>query len=191
MSDVKEVENIMENIGWLKSQMAIAISNWQGGKPNCSIGYSGILGDICRNPNTFSSKVFDPLTKWLADYVLNREGKIAFTGAGGLDFFLKQGLRHISNFIVVADFFSKNPYYFVPNPPISVSNLQANKEAGEKQKIYQDFINTLSSKLIGCNDQLGFIFLKLSKTIKSLPSDLAKMQSYLESQCLSYRIRSI
>ena len=69
--------------------------------------------------------------------------------------------------------------------------MEANKEAADKQKIYQDFINTLSSKLIGCNEQLGFIFLKLSKTVKSLPSDLGKMQSYLESQCLSYRMRAI
>ena len=188
MADVKDVEIIMENINWLKRQMPIAISNWQGGKPNCSIGYPGVLGEVCQTPNIIYSKIFDPLIKWLADYILNREGEIAFTGPGGLDFFLKQGLRYISNFVIVADFFSRNPYYFVP---FDSTSIEAKKAATDKQKQYQEFINTLSSKLIGCNDQLAFIFLKLSKTIKSLPDDLRKMQSYLEQQCLSYRIRKI
>ena len=35
--------------------------------------------------------IFAPLQKWLADYTLSREGKIAFSGPGGLDFFLKSG----------------------------------------------------------------------------------------------------
>jgi len=172
MADVQEVESIMENIGWLKKQMPIAISNWQGGKPNWSIGYPGVLGEVCRTPGIINSKIFDPLTKWLADYVLNREGKIAFTGPGGLDFFLKQGLRYISNFVIIADFFSRNPYYFVP---FDSSSIKAKKAATDKQKQYQEFIDTLSSRLIGCNEQLAFIFLKLSGTIKSLPDDLKKM----------------
>ena len=188
MSDVKEAESVMENLGWLKKQMPKAINNWQGGKPNCSIGYPGILGEICQKPGTVYSKIFDPLTKWLADYVLLREAKIAFAGSGGLDLFLKKGLRIISNFVIIADFFSKNPYYFVP---FDSSSIEANKKAVDTQRQYQEFIDALSSKLIGCNEELSFLFLKLSETIKSLPEDLKKMQSYLKSQCLSYRIRKI
>lgn len=186
--DVKEVEIIMENLSWLQKQMPIAIANWQASKPNC-LYHPGLIGEICQNPGKLNPTIFDPLKKWLADYILNREGKIAFTGSNGLDFFLKVGLRNIFNYVIIADFFSKNPYYFAPTPP--VSNITAAKKVGDTQKQYQEFINTLSSKLIGCNEQLGFIFLQLSKTIAELPQDLMKMRSYLEDQCLSYRIRSI
>ena len=136
--------------------------------------------------------IFDPLQKWLADYTLSREGKIAFSGPGGLDFFLKSGLRNIFQFTEIADFFSKNPQYLAPVPsPITQANLGQAQKAAQMQKQYSEFINTFSSRLIGCNKQLSFLFLDLSKTIKNLPTDLVNMQNRLEQKCNSYRIAQL
>lgn len=188
--DVNEVESIIGDLSWLQKNIPIAISNWQATKPNCNY-YSGMIKEICLTPGKLDKGIFDPLIKWLADYTLNRQGRIAFAGANGLDNFLKIGLRLITNFVIVADFFSKNPSYFIPTPPISSANLTAVKKATDSQAQYKEFLNLLSSKLIGCNEKLNFIFLKLSKSINKLPEDLLKMQQYLESQCLSYRIQGL
>ena len=186
--EISEVEELMENLTFVRDQMSIAVKNWKGTKPICSYEI-GVIKEICEYPGKLNPLIFDPLLKWLADYILNREGKIAFTGRGGLDSFLRVGLRNIYNFIFLADFFSRNPNYFVPIAPSAT--LQAKKEAINKQAAYQGILDALSSKLIGCNEKLGFIFLKLSKTISVLPDDLKKMQSYLENQCLTYRKRNI
>lgn len=188
--DVNEVESIMSDLAWLQKNMPVAINNWQTTKPNCDY-HTGMIKEICQSPGKLNREIFDPLIKWLADYVLNRQGKIAFAGPNGLDNFLRLGLRLITNFVVISDFFAKNPSYFVPTPPISSGNLANVKKATEQQAQYKEFLNLLSSKLIGCNEKLNFIFLKLSRTINNLTDDLKRMQEYLNSQCLSYRISGL
>jgi len=83
---------------------------------------------------------------------------------------------------MISDFFSKNTDYFVPN---------FEKQSREKQKEYKEFLNILTSKLIGCNEKLSFIFLKLSKTIKNLSDELKSMQNYLENYCLTLRAEAL
>lgn len=187
--DIKEVEQILDNLRWLQSKMPIAVANWQSTKPNC-VFTSGALRQICEAPGKLNSFVFDPLIKWLADYILSREGVIKFQ-PGQLNDFLRKGLRTITNYVVVADFFSKNPDFFAPNPKISSGTLQQFSQNVKVQGQYRDFLNTLSSKLIGCNDKLRFVFLSLSKTVPNLSPDLKKMQDYLDAQCLSLRVRTL
>jgi len=185
--DIQEVELIIENLKWLNRQMIPAISNWQATKPRCSLlGSSKIVKNICEKPGTLNRDIFDPLLKWLYDYILNREGSLAFTGKG-LDTFLKKGLRHIHAFIVIAEFFERNPQYFIPDPPIS--NLTEYVKAQKSQAEYKKFLNVLMSKLIGCNRKLSFLFLDLSRTIRQLPKDLKDIQEYLDQQCLFTRTR--
>jgi hypothetical protein len=187
LADVKEVERLMENISWLKTQMPKAVSNWKDYVKSCAF-YRGILKEICENPSALLPSIFDPLIKWLADYILLREGRLAFTGKA-LDDFLKVGLRRIYNFIYVMDIFIKNPKYFFPDP--SSQDLSAFRQAQVKQNQYKQFLILLNQKLIGCNDQLNFLFLKLSKTIKVLPQDLINIQKYLEQECTNLRIRNL
>jgi hypothetical protein len=183
--DVKEVEQLRENIRWLQKVMPTALNNWYNSRKvsgiNCE-AYPGVVKEICYKPGLLNSNIFDPVLKWLSDYQLNREGRMAFPGPKGLDTFLKVGLRTIYKFVIVADFFSRNPDFFIPD---------FTGAGVKKQKEFQDFIDLLNSKLIGCNEKLSFIFLKLSKTIPNLPEDLKAMQKYLDDHCLSLKIREL
>ena len=190
LKDLQEIGTLQENLGWLRTQFKRGTQTWQSSKPDCRF-YSGIVKEICDYPGKLDGLVFDPLQKWLADYILSREGRIAFSGPGGLDYFLKSGLRTIFYFTEIADFFSKNPQYLSTTPPITKADLSKAKEAVDKQKQYTQIINTISSKLIGCNQELSFLFLQLSKTIKNLPQDLLEMQKKLENKCNSYRIAKL
>lgn len=190
MEDVKEVEEILSNLRWLQKEMPKALQNWKTVKPQCSF-HTGIIREICNSPGRINSLVFDPLIRWLSDYILNRESRIAFAGPGGLDAYLKKGLRIIAQYIILIDFFSKNTDFFAPTPKVTSSNLSAASEAVKKQVQYREIINTLSSKVIGCNNQLSFIFLDLSKTISDLPEDLRRVQNYLENYCLTLRTRRL
>jgi hypothetical protein len=191
MTDIGEIVILQENLGWLKTQFKRASLNWQQSRPDCRY-YGGVVKEICQKPGKLEPMIFDPLQKWLADYILSREGKIAFSGTNGLDFFIKSGLRTIYYFTEIADFFSKNPQYLAPIPsPITQANLAQAQQSTKMQKTYSDFINTFSSKLIGCNKQLSFLFLDLSKTVKYLPEDLINMQNNLEQKCTSYRISQL
>lgn len=176
MNDVQEIENIRSELKNLRNDINKGIVNWQKTNPRCDYEY-GLVAEICKSPGKINTLVFDPMEKWLADYILTREGKLAFTGPGSLDGFLKIGLRTIHNFVTIADFFSRNPQYLVSGT--------------DKQKLYVKLLDTISSNLIGCNEKLAFIFLKLSKTIKVLPEDLLKIQSDLETKCNTYRIRGL
>jgi hypothetical protein len=191
-SDLREVEEIRNNIKWLQEKMPNAIKNWLSTKPNCNY-QTGLIKEICSNPYVLNRDVFDPLIKWLYDYQLNREGKLAFTGSNGVDYFLKLGLNYIYKFVVVVDFFTRNPDFFAPNPPgpVTSANLKENSEARKIQNDYQQILNILSSKLIGCDEKLSFLFLKLSRTVKNLPDNLKKIQTYLDQKCLSLKATSL
>jgi hypothetical protein len=183
--DIQEVEILRENIRWLQNVMPKALNNWNLSRKKSNINceaYPKVVKEICYKPGLLNPNIFDPLLKWLYDYELNREGKIAFPGPKGLDTFLKLGIRNIYNFVFISDFFSRNPDFFIPD--FTGAGIK-------KQQEYQDFINTLNSKLIGCNEKLAFIFLKLSKTVKNLPEDLKAMQKYLDDHCISLRIREL
>jgi hypothetical protein len=172
--DIKEVDLLRDNVLWLRDRMPTAMGNWQASKPNCEYN-TGLIKDICYRPGTLISEVFDPMIKWLSDYILEREGRIKTD----TDTFLKAGLYRMFRFVTVADYFAKNSQYFVGN------------NFGKAQKDYRDFINILLEKLIGCNKQMTFMFLQLTKTVKNLPDDLRQMQIYLENQCTSLKIRNL
>lgn len=183
--DIKQVEELRDNIRWLQKVMPSALNNWANSRKvsgiNCE-AYPSLVKEICYKPGVLNSSIFDPVLKWLSDYQLSREGQIAFPGPKGLDTFLKLGLRNIYKFVFVADFFSRNPDFFIPD--FSGAGIK-------KQNEYEDFINILNSKLIGCNEKLAFIFLKLSKTVKDLPEDLKAMQKFLDDHCLSLKLREL
>ena len=186
--DVKEVESLRDNISWLKDRMPNYLSNWQATRPVCEYN-TGLIKEICDKPGTLISGVFNPLIKWLFDYELNRDGKIAFAGASEVDKFLTSGLYRIYRFVVVSDFFSNNPQYFSPSP--SPEDFAAYTKSKKAQKEFSEFLDILNSKLIGCNENLSFLFLKLSKTIKKLPLELQRVQQYLENYCNSLRIKEL
>ena len=71
--DVKEVEDLMDDLKYLQKQMVPAIANWRSTRPNCDLAVShmskGILRDVCLNPVKLN-QIFDGLIKWLSDYIL-------------------------------------------------------------------------------------------------------------------------
>ena len=186
--DISEVESLRENILWLKNRMSNYLANWQASRPVCEYN-TGLIKEICNKPGILVPEVFDPLIKWLFDYELNREGRLAFAGPGGVDNFLKQGLYRIYRFVVVSDFFSNNPQYFSPSP--SPEEFEAYTKSKKAQREFSEFLDILNSKLIGCNQQLTFLFLKLSGTIKNLPDDLKRVQQYLANYCSSLKIKQL
>ena len=186
--DISEINALNDNISWLRNRMPNYLANWQASRPNCNFT-SGLIKEICTKPGILAPQVFDPLLVWLNDYKANREGKLAFPGPAGVDNFLKIGLRRIYNFVVVADFFSENSQFFAPSP--SLTQTAAYQESRKTQKQFSEFIDILNSKLVGCNEKLTFLFLRLSKTISVLPDDLRSMQNYLENYCRSFRVKQL
>ena len=186
--EISEVDNLRDNISWLRSKMPKVVNNWQSTRPNCNYNF-GIVKEVCLKPGLMVSKIFDPLIKWLFDYELNREGKLAFPGTAAAQNFYRLGLRLVYNFILISDFLSQNPQYYTPSAP--VSNLPAYKETRKSQKEFSDFVDLLSSKMIGCNEQMSFLFLKLSKSVPNLTDDLKRMQEYLSNYCTSLRIKEL
>lgn len=186
--DVKEVESLRDNILWLKNRMPNYLTNWQSSRPVCEYN-TGLIKEICNKPGILIPQVFDPLIKWLFDYELNRDGRLAFAGPSGVDKFLTSGLYRIYRFVVVADFFSNNPQYFSPSP--SPEDFTAYTKSKKAQKEFSEFLDVLNSKLIGCNEKLSFLFIKLSRTIKKLPEELQRVQQYLENYCNSLRIKQL
>ncbi len=185
--DIRDVETLRDNVLWLGQRMPAFMQRWQASKPNCEYN-AGLIKDICYKPGILGSEVFDPVVKWLSDYILNREGTMKIDN---VDDFLKAGLYRIFRFVTVADFFTKNPQYFVPYQALDKNDLAGYRTYLKSQKDYQEFINLLMGKLIGCNDKLHFIFKKLLKTVKTLPEDLQRMQTYLENQCFSLKVRAL
>ena len=175
--DIKEVELLRDNVLWLRDRMPTAMGNWQASKPNCEYN-TGLIKDICYRPGVLMPEVFDPIIKWLSDYILVREKRIQ---APDTDAFLRAGLYRMFRFVTVADYFAKNAQYFVP-PGLA---------SAKAQQDYRNFINILLEKLIGCNKQMTFMFLDLTKTVKNLPEDLKQMQTYLENQCFSLKVRNL
>lgn len=190
MADIKEVKEIKEYLVWIKAEMSKAINRWIENVGNCKYAMShmssGILRNLCENPRQLNPKILDPLIKWLDNYMLNREGKLQIPN---IDTFLLRGLRLIYQFTVVADHFIKNPRYFYPDPPIR--DLKAYSAAQREQNKYKELIIILTEKLIGCNKNLSFLFLDLSKTIKKLPEDMKRIQDYLDQECLFLRTRKL
>jgi len=183
--DIKEVEDIRDNILWLEKRIPEFVNNWKLSKPNCEY-QSGLIKEICYNPQTLIPKVFEPLIKWLFDYELNRDGKLQFPD---VDNFLKAGLYRIYRFVMVSEFISQNPQFYSPSP--SPNQFEAYSKSKKSQREFSEFIDILTSKLIGCNKQLNFLFINLSKTIKNLPEDLRNVQNYLENQCVSLKIKDL
>ena len=129
--DISEVESLRENILWLKNRMPNYLANWQASRPVCEYN-TGLIKEICNKPGILVPEVFDPLIKWLFDYELNRDGRLAFAGQAGVDNFLKAGLYRIYRFIVVSDFFSNNPQYF--SPSASPEDFEAYTKSKKSQK---------------------------------------------------------
>jgi hypothetical protein len=191
-----EIGDLRNNILWLEKQMPRALKNWLNTKPSCDF-LGGILKNICETPGVINKTVFDPVVKWLADYELLKERRLDLKSKNlTLDDFLKIGLRVISKFIIVAEFFANHTDFLAPYPDSRTKGTdpQYNEKlfaANKAQKEYGEFINLLSSKLIGCNEKMGFMFLKLSKTISNLPPELQQMQNYLENQCINLRVKNL
>ena len=183
--DIREVSQLRDDVLWLRDRMPAAMARWSGSRPNCEYN-AGLIKDICYRPGILIPEVFDPVIKWLSDYILNREGTMKIVN---VDDFLRAGIYRIFRFITVADFFAKNPQYFTPYVPPQDFNAYA--AASKAQADYREFINLLSEKLIGCNDKLHFIFLKLSKTIPNLTPDLQQMQTYLANHCTFLKVRAL
>jgi hypothetical protein len=185
--DIKDVENLRDNVLWLEKRMPGVMTRWQESKPNCEF-HTGVIKEICYRLGTIVTDVFDPVSKWLSDYILNREGVLPIADVDG---FLRQGIYRIFKFVVVADFFSQNPQYFVPFQVFDKSNISAYTASLKTQKDYQEFIDLLVSKLIGCGEKLNFVFLKLAKTVKTLSPELSNMQNYLQNECAFLRVRAL
>lgn len=186
--DISEIESLKENISWLSNRMPNYLANWQSIRPNCNFNY-GLIREICNKPGILVPQVFNPLLIWLDDYKANREGRLAFAGQGGVDNFLRFGLRRIYNFVIVADFFSQNSNFFAPSP--LPEQKEAYFQSKKTQRQFSEFIDILNSKLIGCNEKLSFLFIKLSSTIKTLPEDLLGMKTYLQNYCTSLKIKQL
>lgn len=190
--DVTEVKTLLDNLQFLEKQLSNAISNWKKNIKSCDLVIQhpkeNILKQVCENPKILNTGVFGSLYSFLNTYINIREGKIALTG--GLDPFLLKGLRAMQNYIVIADFFARNPYYLYPSVSIS-QGIEAAKKSGTEQERYKDFIFTLNEKLIGCKEDLNFMFLKLIGTVKNMNEEMQGLKNYLNDKCLSIRIERL
>jgi len=188
--DVTEVKTLIDNLQFLEKQLPNAVSNWKGDIKSCDLvgarPLENILKRVCENPRVLHDEVFGPLYSFLNTYLGNREGRIAFTPAT-LDPFLLRGLRAVQNYIVIADFFARNPSYLYPSVSVS-QDIEAAKKSATTQEKYKDFIFTLNEKLIGCKDNLNFMFLKLLGTVKNMNSEMEQLKQYLSDNCNSIRI---
>ena len=189
--DLTEVKTLIDNLQFLEKQLSGAITNWKRDVKTCDWAIAhmskGVLKRLCESPGILRGEIFGPLYSFLNTYIANREGRVAFTGKA-LDAHLNKGLRAIQQYTVISDFFARNPQYFVPNISISAGGLEASKKAITEQSKYKDFIFTVNERLIGCKDNLNFMFLKLLSTVKTMSDELKEMKDYLQQQCTSIRI---
>lgn len=192
-NSTEEIEKLIDDIKWLNKTMPTAVKNWNNTRPNCDL-FSGILKNLCENPNILNRVIFDPLIKWLFDYILVLDKKIDIGKKfGSLDEFLKIGLRVMAKFIVTAEFFSKHTDLFLPDPPGPMGSEYVSKmvEINKQRDQYRRFINLLSSKLIGCQETTALMFLSLTKTIKNLDNDLKSLINYLDNRCTDIRLEKL
>lgn len=191
--DVTEVKTLIDNLQFLEKALSGAIVNWKKQIKTCDLATSymskGILKNICENPSALRNEVFGPLYSFLNTYISHREGKIAFT-PGSLDPFLLRGLVAMQKYIVVSDFFARNPSYIVPSVSVS-QGIEAASKSANSQKQYKDFIFTVNERLIGCKDTLSFVFLKLLSTVKKMNPEMTELKQYLADQCNSIRIERL
>lgn len=186
MSDVAEVKTIIDSLKFIETKLPIAITGWKTHIKSCNWATENkVIKKVCENPASYHQEIFAPLYSFLNTYLANREGRIAFTGKE-LDNYLVRGLRVIKNYIDLTDFFARNSQYFAPDIDPR-QNYRGSQESKVNQQKYKDFIFTVNERLIGCKDQLNFMFLKLLSTVKSLNPEMAQMKSYLENQCLLMR----
>lgn len=175
-TDIEQVEKLRENLIWLKNKMPGVIKIWKSRNPICEY-YPSLIGKMCTSPGLIENEIFDPVIKWLSDYQLMREGRISLPTSKNLDNFIILGLKIIYNFIYFAEFLSKNTDFFT-------GDLKSQKE-------YTQILNEISSQLIGCNETLSFLFLKLSRTVKQLSPDMKQIQNYLDTRCQTIRIQNL
>ena len=185
--DIRDVENLRDNVLWLEKRMPGVMGRWQESKPNCEY-FSGVIKEICYKPGTIVTEVFHQVSNWLSDYILQREGKLVISD---VDAFLRAGIYRFFKFVVVADFFSQHSEYFVPFQVLDKNNISAYTASLKTQKDYQAFNDLLISKLIGCGEKLNFVFIKLVKTVKVLPPELSNMVNYLQNECNFLRVRAL
>jgi len=191
--DVTEVKVLIDNLQYLEQILPTAITRWKKQIKSCDWAMAhmskGVLKSLCENPSILRREIFAPLYSFLNTYIANREGRMAFTGKS-LDSFLKRGLRAIQRYVVIADHFAANPSYFVPDVSIT-KGFEAHKTARVEQNKYKDFILTINERLIGCKDNLNFIFLRLLSTVKNMDQELQDMKNYLSQQCTHIRIERL
>lgn len=193
MEDVVEIKLILDNLEYLEKQLPEAISRWRKKIKTCdwAVGYMSkqVLKSICKSPGKLGPTIFAPLYSFLNTYIALREKRLAYTGKN-LDNFFKRGLRAIQRYTVLSNFFSENPHYFVPDE--SLANIKKFTEARVFQQKYKQFIIALNERLIGCKNDLNFLFLKLLGTMKDpLSKELKDMKTYLENQCLFMRAEKL
>lgn len=142
--EVTEVKKLISDLQLIEQYLPQAISNW---RPNCIGASNVLLRAVCRNPGIIKTQIFSPLYTFLNTYVDNREGKIA-PSQQGLRTFLLNGLESITNYIILSDFFARNPHYRYPRSIIN-------------QEKYKELMFDINKRLIGCKDDQSFDFLRL------------------------------
>lgn len=190
MNDVTEVKTIIDSLRFIEGEMPKAITGWKQHIKSCNWAIENkVIKRVCESPASYHQEIFAPLYSFLNTYLANREGRVAFTSKQ-LDNFLIQGLRAIKNYTDLTDFFARNPQYFSPDIDPTL-NYKGSQEARVSQKKYKDFIFTVNERLIGCKDQLDFMFLKLLSTVKNLNPEMAEMKAKLENQCTLMRVQRL
>ena len=193
--DITEIKVLLSDLQSLEAKLPGAIQRWKQDIGTCNSvaafmrDESQALRNLCDRPGNLNQNIFAPIYSFLNAYIANREGRIAFT-AQSLDAYLLRGLRAIYNYSVVADFFARNPQYIFPTPPVSAglealtkAQMSLNKEKGE-------ILSTIE-RLIGCKNDLNFLFLRLLSTVKNLNQDMQTLKSRLEDECRSVRIEKL
>lgn len=206
MSEITELDSIVNNLNWLSRQFPSILSNWKAdnktrypkGCSEVALNFpegtkrKRIIEDLCEHPSQYM-KYFEPVLTWLSIYrsnrVSNAQGRLrAFTRAE-LDNMIRKGVRAFHNLATIIIYFGDRPELYKPNFPLVPENQGRNKEILAEQKNFSEFSYTLASKIIGCPKKGVrpiFPFLDLSKTVK-LEKDLQEMQDYLSKQCLAIR----
>lgn len=152
-----------------------------------------ILSQVCDSSIYFRDRVVEPLKNWLKQYDMMLKGNLAVTGKDGVDKFIRDGVNHTYNFIVVLNYFREFPDLFVSE---NKSGQKSPQEFIKNQKIakeYKNILNVHLNQLLGCVDNLSTNLLPLSKKIKN-PYIISTVESkikYLDATCVNYRIEQL
>lgn len=189
-------KSYLEDIKFIDSKMPSILVNWENQnkrefRGNCDSvrtyfldtampAGKSVIYDLCEHRGLYRRKYFDPLYKWMNDYIKVLEGTSAYT-----ENFFRKGLRLIYNYVIISTYFADKSELYKPLPS-NIQDVEGRIKAVKAQNDFKKLVYILNSNLIGCSDN-GLPFLPKIDSME-LVEELAKMRNYLHKKCGEYRV---